>query len=391
MPVTIKPAGHEADTIYQRYRHPVKDTLDMFKRACPSESGACKEMFQSSFGPEIDCAQHIKPSSNGFVRGAILAYSHHHHLRIRPEDVWFAILNQLGFYINAHAEEFRGQFAKHEGKVELEIVYASENRYTVDYALFARQMSGLIEQNVVDPELRKWMMPAFTTVSALRTLDRLKELMLIPENSPQTTESDMVIASILLMGATQEYFTFRCTTRCGLPSVTLLGEKADWELILTRIEKLKEYGEEPTMFYSLLEPVLSRFINSFDNPSSKDTAEFWQQLAHHDNRSGRDHYSGWITAFCFWTSKGKSLYQPPNPNSWSILKLDGAAYHIVYSGDVPPAYTAVPVKMDDNGDKFDATMVAGSVGMRYISSKGEGSTFDTIQAESGWWMFDSRE
>ncbi len=200
----------------------------------------------------------------------------------------------------------------------------------------------------------------------------------------------MVIASILLMGATQEYFTFRCTTRCGLPSVTLLGDRADWELILTRIEKLKEYGEEPTMFYNLLKPVLSRFVNSFDNPSSKDTIEFWQQIAHHDHGSGRDHYSGWITGFCLWTSKGKSLYQPPNPNSWRILKLDDAIYHIVQSDGVPPAYTAVPVKIDDNGDVFDATMVAGSVGMRYSNSKGGGlALFDTIQPESGWWMFDS--
>lgn len=193
------------------------------------------------------------------------------------------------------------------------------------------------------------------------------------------------------MGATQEYFTYKCTTRCGLPSVTLLGERADWELILTRLDKLKEYGEEPTQFYNLLKPVVSRFVNSFDGPSSKDTVEFWQQMAHHDYGSGRDHYSGWITAFCFWTNKGKSLYQPPSPGSRGILKLDDAVYHIVHSGDVPPAYTAVPVNMDDNGDKFKATMVAGSVGMRYVKSKGGGSTFDTIQAESGWWMFDSRD
>ncbi|KAL8764351.1 MAG: hypothetical protein Q9184_000056 [Pyrenodesmia sp. 2 TL-2023] len=204
-------------------------------------------------------------------------------------------------------------------------------------------------------------------------------------------DSDIVAASMLLMGATQEYFTCKCTTRCGLPSVTLLGERADWELILTRIKKLKEYEEEPTQFYNLLKPVVSRFVNSFHNPFSKDTVEYWQQIAHHDNGSGRHHYSGWITAFCFWTNNGKSLYQPPSPGSWGILRLDDAGYHIVHSGDVPPAYTTVPVNIEDNGDKFKATMVAGSVGMRYIKSKGEGSLFDIIQAQSGWWMFDSGE
>ncbi|KAI1785227.1 hypothetical protein LXA43DRAFT_151204 [Ganoderma leucocontextum] len=36
-----------------------------------------------------------------------LKYRSHHHLRIRPDDVWLAILVQLNFYINAHAEELR--------------------------------------------------------------------------------------------------------------------------------------------------------------------------------------------------------------------------------------------------------------------------------------------
>lgn len=29
---------------------------------------------------------------------------------------------------------------------------------------------------------------------------------------------------------------------CGIPSVTLEGEKSDWENLLLRIDKLKEFG-----------------------------------------------------------------------------------------------------------------------------------------------------
>ncbi|KAL8781581.1 MAG: hypothetical protein Q9213_005931 [Squamulea squamosa] len=310
----------------------------------------------------------IGPSSNGFVKGAIRAYNDHHHLRIRPEDVWFAILSQLGLYINAHAEELRGKFVAHGGKNELELFYEG-TRYIVDYGVFAKQMGQFIEKNVVDAELRQWMMPAFTT----------------------TTKNDIVVASILLMGATQKYFDYKCTIRCGLPSVTLLGEKSDWDVILTRIEKLKEYGEEPTQFYKLLQPVVSRFVRSFDYPASKETVKFWQNIAHYiPGQSGPSFYSGWITAFCFWDADSKTMWRPPG---WGgrdpVLELDGVTYHRINSEEVPPGYTSVPVKVNDSGHVFMTKMVAGSVGTRFSSSgQDRGSSMDTIQPESGWWMFE---
>ncbi|KAL8874917.1 MAG: hypothetical protein Q9198_006658 [Flavoplaca austrocitrina] len=284
-----------------------------------------------SFDPQT--VEAIGASSNGFVKGAIRAYSDHHHLRIRPEDVWFAILSQLSLYINAHAEEFRGKFVPHEGKKELELEYDG-TRYTVDFGGIAKDIGEFIEQNVVDAELREWMMPAFTT----------------------TTQTDVVVASVLLMGLTQKYFDFKIKLRCGLPS--------------KRIEKLKEYGEEPMEFYKLLRPVISRFVQSFDNPASTETINFWQRIAHHiPGESGPDYYSGWITAFCFWGAEGKTLWKPQSNFRYMNvpkLELDDVAYHVLEADDIPSGYTSVPVKVDDSGYVFMAKMIAGSVGTRYI-------------------------
>ncbi|KAL8675955.1 MAG: hypothetical protein Q9186_007473 [Xanthomendoza sp. 1 TL-2023] len=380
MPVTIEPASHRASSLKQATAPHVQSPFELLKGACPKESEACVEILQSSFDPKQPSA--VDASSNGFVKGVIRAYNQHHHLRIRPEDVWFAILSQFSLYINAHAEELRGHFVAHEGKKELALEYGA-NRYTMDFGYFAKQMGELIEENVVDPELRQWMMPAFTT----------------------TTTNDVVVASILLMGATQKYFDFKCILSCGLPSVTLLGERADWDLILTRIEKLKEYGEEPTQFYTLLKPVISRFVTSFDKPTGRNTVKFWQHIAHYISMgSGPTYYSGWITAFCFWDVDGKALKLPQSSGSGSWLslsgvdwegrgerlKLDGVVYPRIESDEVPPGYTSVPVKVDDNGFVFMAKMIAGSIGTMYSSSKGGNSTLDTIQPESGWWMFQDK-
>ena len=381
MPVTIKPATHGANVV--RRPQQAEDSRDLLNHACKKESEKCVELLQSSFASNLSAA--IRPSTNGFVHGSILAYSAHHHLRIRPEDVWFAIISQISFYINCHAEELRGMFVAHKGKKELEVKLGGVSRYTVDFGVFAQKMGDLIDENVLDPELREWVMPAFST----------------------TTRNDNIVASVLLMGVTQKYFDFKFTILCGLPSVTLLGQKSDWQLIYSRLDKLETFGAEPTQFCELLRPVISRFVKSFDEPASDDTIGFWQRIAHHrSGGSGPSYYSGWITAFCFWGEDGQSLYKSPTRSDsleetgWEtahspVLELDGVLYHRVKSNEVPPGYSSVPVKVDDNGVLFDSTMVAGSVGMNCSSSgdKVDGGLvgLDTVSAETGWWIFESKD
>lgn len=67
------------------------------------------------------------------------------------------------------------------GKKTLTVV-TNENRYTIDFGRLAQLFTVQIKKNVVNPELRKWCMPAFST----------------------TTENDTVVASILLMGVVKK-------------------------------------------------------------------------------------------------------------------------------------------------------------------------------------------
>jgi Domain of unknown function (DUF4419) len=272
MPVTVYPASHSANIVSFDHRQPAENSRDLLKQACSKEEKRCHELLQSSFDTDLPSA--VLPSTNGFVFAAIEAYNRHHHLEISPEDIWFAILSQLSLYINKNAEDTREKFVAHEGKKDLTVTFLSGTRYSVDFAVFAHEMGLLIEQNVVDPDLRKWMMPAFTT----------------------TTEHDKVIASILMMGSMQKYFNFKCVIACGIPSVTLLGQKSDWQLIDQRLDKLLTFGTEPSQWHSLLKPVLSRFIGSFDNPALEENVSFWQKIAHYrSGGSGPSYYSGWIT------------------------------------------------------------------------------------------------
>jgi hypothetical protein len=91
---------------------------------------------------------------HGFVDTAVEAYSYHHHLVIRPDDVWITILTQFSLYVNANAEMLRHTFVSHKGQKNLTIASAG-TRYDVHFGKLAEQFGVLIQKNVKDPELRK--------------------------------------------------------------------------------------------------------------------------------------------------------------------------------------------------------------------------------------------
>jgi len=71
-----------------------------------------------------------------------------------------------------------------------------------------------------------------------------------------------------------------------ISSVTLQGEKKDWEEILERIRKLPTYGEECTEWTTLLTPVLNAMIQSFDHLDSNNDRDFWLKACHAAGKSG---------------------------------------------------------------------------------------------------------
>ncbi|KAJ6623701.1 hypothetical protein B0H10DRAFT_777839 [Mycena sp. CBHHK59/15] len=225
----------------------------------------------------------IIPTPNGLVNTIISAYNRHHNLILRPDDVWLAILTQFNFYVNANAELLRANFVAHEGRQELK-VSKQQSRATMDFGQMSREMVGLMTSVIVDPTLQAWVLPDFST----------------------TTTNDRTVAAIVMMSTLKAYFEYVFESiECGIPQVTLAGEKADWENILQRLEKLKEYGIETIAWYHLLVPVISRFVEAFDDPSGSANVDFWQKVAHFQpGGSGPSHYSGWISAFCVFNEEG---------------------------------------------------------------------------------------
>ncbi|KAI1742870.1 hypothetical protein F4680DRAFT_385285 [Xylaria scruposa] len=375
MPVTIKTADHEASLIAANsgYKYP-KAILNAIEYSKP-----IGDLLQSSLDNEWPPV--LIADNNGFVNAVVKAFNQHHHIVIRPEDIWLAILTQFSSYVNAHGEELRSHFVAHEGQKNLVVKYDGADRYSIDFADFALKIGDLMEENIVDPELRRWITPAFST----------------------TTQHDVVISSIVMMGMLQHYFKYTCFATCGIPSITLLGEKSDYEKILARLDKLEQYGDEPSAFTRLLKPILRRFMSSFDEPNRQEVRDFWRDICSVESMSGSDKYNGWISAFCFWDSQGKSqLSSQSRLKEWyerdddwlPALCLDDIYYGYINSDQVPPGYTTLPVKIIDHGTEIEAEMISGSVGINCTSSgrKSAGQDgvvgIDTMQPHSAWFIYE---
>lgn len=187
-----------------------------------------------------------------------------------------------------------------------------------------------------------------------------------------------------------------------MPAVTLLGEKADYEIILTKLDKLEELGIEAKAFTSLLRPIIYGFIATFDAISAgvDPNMDFWGKICHeHSMGSGSNVLSGWLTAFCAWDKDGK----------WQLSTLDsvippwmrGSDYEDILYGDqgdfdaslyggitmdnIPIGFADVEVLVIEGNDKYDCMMVAGHVGARMCKTD---QIENTLQPSPQWFMFE---
>ena len=190
------------------------------------------------------------------------------------------------------------------------------------------------------------------------------------------------------------YFQYKGIIYCGIPSVTLEGEKSDWERLLARLDKLDSFGEEPKAWAAMLRPILTRFVRAFDGEPDID---FWGRVCHyHYEGSGSTYLSGWITAFCVWSRQGKWQGPPISGPSKTIelmdgervlpLVLDKVSYPVIDSIDVPEGFCEVDIKLIDNGETLPCIMVSG-----HLAYSVEGEKMDRFRPLPSWFIFVKEE
>ncbi|KAF1818415.1 uncharacterized protein K489DRAFT_384842 [Dissoconium aciculare CBS 342.82] len=373
MPITMQISRH----------NPVKWKLDMQKAEfqlfehCTKNDPKFNETAHVWYGSLLpgdleDVQNHISCSALGFADEMYtsITWSHiyHHKLALRPDEVWFTILSQLGFYVATNVGRLGNLFKVPGAK-------GNDHMEWNDPTPMAERLINMLQGTIIDPNLRDWITPTFST----------------------TNEHDAVIASMLVCGRLYEdgHTNFRASQQApiripqpwdfGIPSVTLRGEKGDWELLYDRVSKLDAFlAGEPVEFANGLEPILRRFVESFTMPTPEAVRDFWSDMigVHEDDGDGWVVFSGWITAFSFWNAKGQRIEKRrQNP-----YVLDEVPYGRMHTQQRSSAHASLPVTFHfkDTTHRREhytpAIFFAGPAAIRVTGRK------DRIEPVSAWWL-----
>ncbi|EAL72554.1 hypothetical protein DDB_G0270408 [Dictyostelium discoideum AX4] len=297
---------------------------------------------------------------NSFFHSAIKAFSEHHHLNIRPDDIWMAILNNFSTFINKYAQDLRDKLVDFKEGKKLLMVETDYPILKAPHDKLTLEISKEIEKNIKDPSIRDWIIPNFST----------------------TTQTDKVVFASALMSTVKSFFDFKCYTRCGLPSVTLFGTVDDWLNLKERIERLKEFdiiknknqeeeeeGQEVTNkpimseWVSMLHPIIDEFILT---ASGKPNIEWWSLIAKENAISGGPIINGWITVFSIFNKKSVCIFDNQqywsngrekrllNPNTW--LRI---GYHMALNG-----YLSSPILLVEGPNQYNSTLFGGHMAIK---------------------------
>jgi hypothetical protein len=177
------------------------------------------------------------------------------------------------------------------------------------------------------------------------------------------------------------YYSYEGGIVCGIPSITLEGTQKDWLSIFHRLDKLEEFGVEPTFWAALLRPILRKFVQAFDG--EVDTA-FWKTMVNREDICGVTLISGWTIVFGIWSDEGQ----------WRGPAFDRTRAHASFATIaewprfildlemMPVGFFDIELKLVDDMEVLECIVVAG-----HIASLAEGAAQDTIRPLSGWFVF----
>lgn len=323
-------------------------------KECPSicsqirayDRNHCAKVFM-----ETQFSQRVRASrNNGFFRTVIDCSTKHHNLIIRPDDIWTAILTQFSFYIHKNAEEFHSQFFNFDGKKELVVEVDGSISYA-PCAIFETIMRERIDETLVDKTMKDWILPNFTT----------------------TTSNDIISSGTILWAVTKKYVDFAvCGKECGIPYVNLEGTIADWENILNRLEKLKNY--KLANWYDMLKPILEEFVAAKKNEAN---VEFWKRICYSSSGYGPSHISGWLTAFAVFNEDGRDCVNLAARRFPSTC-YDLGAWPVVEIDCIPSGIVTVDVKIVEQRKEHASVMFAGHVGYEVLEDD------FTLRPKIGW-------
>lgn len=296
-------------------------------------------------------------TTHALAAAARNAFYLHHPLAIRPDDVWFCIMQGVAHHVGTNAEALRERIVSHAGKKTLTVerpdfFLGQPNPWPEAFAAFSTQ----IGENV--GPLKQLVSVRFST----------------------STDTDVAAFDVCLMDAFQGYFEYVMMAGCGIPEFTVLGTEADWQSIRERIALLADY--DLGWWVEALDPVLARIA---ETAAGRVDTDFWRSFFRYESGSGPAELTGWIVTLFPYLKTGRNtdgLARSTYLSTWrehfriadsrgnarvDRNNIQGPAIDLI-----PGSLASAPVRFIDVRDDSEAALrfVAGMLGVRQDAGTG---------------------
>jgi len=195
--------------------------------------------------------QVINKGYNSLYASILSSFNDHMPLVLSPDMIWLQILQQLAIHVGENPEKLRKKFVDFEGKKVLIVrrdgfVKGENNPWDNTFPEFAEQIRGYIGD-----ENYNSMILQFST----------------------TTPVTQAAQEVALMDCMKSYFDYLARTMCGIPQITLEGERNDWQIVLDKANNLAKY--DFGWWTGELTVLLQEFVNVWDG---KVDLDFWDSF-----------------------------------------------------------------------------------------------------------------
>ncbi|CAG8534030.1 13258_t:CDS:1 [Ambispora leptoticha] len=289
--------------------------------------------------------------SHGFVAAIHQAYNHHQHLCLKPDDVWLTIAQGVSHHINLNAEKFRSYFVEHEGKQEIEIFAGDVLNYVNnilegDWPEAIHRLENKTSEKIKKVDISKILECDFST----------------------STMAAKTASHVILLDALKNYFSYKISTLCGIPKVTLEGSLEDWTRIQEKVVKLRNLGLDMDFWLDRLEPVIWRLVDTYRGEIDE---QFWGKVFSTTKiygSGGGTYWTGWITAFFPYDKSDAKITH----NKIDIYYIPDGRVHVPFSTDLG----------------LNLNFVAGFLGARQELVTNEDDTEVYVSSLIGWFVVD---
>lgn len=278
-----------------------------------------------------------------FVEAVHAAFADHYPLVLSPDDVWLCLAQGFATHVNEHAEALRDRFVQHEGKLKIVVLRdgfikgSPDNDWPGCFAEFSDAIAKSAGKK------RDLVIADFSTTGAV----------------------ERAASEIVLMSAMQAYFSYEVHTRCGIPSITLLGTTDDWRSIRRRAEVFAEF--DLGWWTATLLPVLDQFIRASAGDVDR---EHWSSFYKLKNASGGPFVTGWINVLFPYLSiekyREEELIRSMKRNAFA--RILEAGERVPYGGgprtsDYPHGFSVAPFLWKYLGTDFPMELLGGFTGV----------------------------